>query len=176
MRVFHRKHVSWSNYLDEVIYGANDGIITTFAVIASATGATLGREVIVILGIANLIADGFSMGASSFLSIRTEEDVKRLKSFWSIRKSDAVVRSLATFGAFVCIGLIPLTPFFTSVVDGREFLISSIASGFTFFCVGGLRTIVTKRGFFVSGIEMFVVGGIAATLAYSIGYFVHTLQ
>jgi VIT1/CCC1 family predicted Fe2+/Mn2+ transporter len=45
----------------------------------------------------------------------------------------------------------------------------------TFFLVGGARTIVTKRGFFVSGLEMLVIGGIAACLAYGIGYVVEAV-
>lgn len=170
-----KKKSVYGEYLDEAVYGANDGIITTFAVISSATGATLGGEAIIILGIANLVADGFSMGASSYLSIRTEEDVQRLKRFWKRTDSDAVSRSLTTFGAFVLAGSIPLIPFFSSASAGNEFLISAVAAGVAFFLVGGSRTIITKRGFFVSGLEMFIVGGIAATLAYSIGYFVHAL-
>ncbi len=173
MRFFQKK-AKLSDYLDEAVYGANDGIITTFAVISSATGASFGNEAIIILAIANLVADGFSMGASSFLSIRTEEDVEKVHRRWFLKKSDALSRSLATFGAFVVAGSIPLLPFLTTLVTGREFLVSSISAGCAFFIVGGMRTIVTKRGFLVSGIEMVTVGGIAATLAYSIGYFVQS--
>ena len=169
-----RRTIKLGDYLDEAVYGANDGIITTFAVISSATGATLGGEAIIILGLANLIADGFSMGASSFLSIRTAEDVQRLTSFWKNRNSDALSRSLTTFGAFVLAGSIPLIPFISASAAGHEFIISAFAAGIAFFFVGGSRTIVTKRGFFISGLEMFIVGGIAATLAYSIGYLIHS--
>ena len=169
-----KNRIKLGEYLDEAVYGANDGIITTFAVISSATGATLGGEAIIILGLANLVADGFSMGASSFLSIRTEEDVQRIKSFWKNRNSDALSRSLTTFGAFVFAGSIPLIPFMSSVAVGHEFMISAVAAGAAFFVVGGSRTVVTKRGFFISGLEMFIVGGIAAILAYSIGYVIHS--
>ena len=58
-------------YLAEVIYGANDGIVTTFAVVAGVAGAALDPGVVVILGVANLLADGFSMGMSNFLSRRS---------------------------------------------------------------------------------------------------------
>lgn len=173
--LFRRKRkIVYGDYLDEAVYGANDGIITTFAVISSATGATLGSEAIIILGLANLIADGFSMGASSFLSIRTAEDVKRLKGLWKKIDSDALSRSLTTFGAFVLAGSIPLIPFLSPSVAGKEFFVSAIAAGVAFFLVGGSRTFVTKRGFFISGLEMFIVGGVAAGLAYSIGFLVHS--
>jgi hypothetical protein len=55
-------------YLPDLIYGANDGIITTLAVVSGVTGAALSSTVILILGFANLVADGFSMGASNVLS------------------------------------------------------------------------------------------------------------
>ncbi len=148
------------------------------AVVSGAAGATLGGETVVILGIANLIADGFSMGASSFLSIRTEEDVRRTNGLLRRRRQKnlkALRRSLVTFGAFVVAGAMPLAPFVYDVTGSSVFLVSAVAAGCTFFVVGGARTIVTKRGFFTSGLEMLTIGGIAATLAYSIGYGVHAL-
>lgn len=58
-------------YLGDLVYGANDGIITTFAVIAGAAGAGLSAGVVIILGLANLIADGISMGLSNYLSLKS---------------------------------------------------------------------------------------------------------
>jgi len=175
-RFIHKKRYGkFDDYLDEAVYGANDGIITTFAVVSGAAGATLSGDTIIILGLANLIADGFSMGASSYLAIRTKEEVRQANGF---RKRSAAIlkavsRSMVTFLAFVVAGTVPLLPFITSYANGNTFMVSAVSSGLTFFIVGGLRTIVTKRGFFKSGIEMFIVGGIASTLAYTIGYVVH---
>ncbi|MEK7583564.1 MAG: VIT1/CCC1 transporter family protein [Patescibacteria group bacterium] len=59
-------------YLGDFVYGANDGIITTFAVVSGAVGAGLSPLVIVMLGLANLVADGISMGLSNFLSLRSK--------------------------------------------------------------------------------------------------------
>jgi VIT1/CCC1 family predicted Fe2+/Mn2+ transporter len=61
-------------FIQDIVYGANDGIITTFAVVAGSTGADLAHSTIVILGLANLIADGISMGMGNFLSLRSERD------------------------------------------------------------------------------------------------------
>jgi VIT1/CCC1 family predicted Fe2+/Mn2+ transporter len=61
------------SYLRDFVYGAIDGTVTTFAVVAGVRGASLAASVVVILGIANLAADGFSMAASNFLGIRAEE-------------------------------------------------------------------------------------------------------
>lgn len=64
-------------YLGEFVYGGIDGIVTTFAVVSAAAGAGLGSGVILVMGFANLFADGVSMGISAFLSERSEVDQYR---------------------------------------------------------------------------------------------------
>ncbi len=71
------KHFNVGNYIKDLVYGANDGIITTFAVVAGAVGAGMSSSVIIILGFANLLADGFSMAASNFLGSRSENALYR---------------------------------------------------------------------------------------------------
>ncbi|ALM09587.1 MAG TPA: hypothetical protein DEB30_04825 [Candidatus Peribacter riflensis] len=61
-------------YIQDIVLGGNDGIVTTFAVVAGTAGAHLASVVVVILGLANLLADGISMGAGVFLSLRSEHD------------------------------------------------------------------------------------------------------
>jgi len=69
------------NYLRDWVYGGIDGAVTTFAIVAGAVGADLSTRVVLILGIANLLADGFSMAAANFSGTRTEiEDYDRLKA------------------------------------------------------------------------------------------------
>lgn len=68
------------NYVRDWIYGGIDGAVTTFAVVSGVAGAELSPVVILILGTANLIADGFSMAASNFLGTRAEfDDYQRLE-------------------------------------------------------------------------------------------------
>jgi len=62
-----------NRYLGEFVYGGIDGSVTTFAVVAGATGAGLSSQVIIILGFANLLADGFAMGVGSYLSHKSEQ-------------------------------------------------------------------------------------------------------
>lgn len=62
------------SYLQDFIYGAVDGAVTTFAVVAGVEGASLDEKVVIILGGANLIADGFSMAVSNFLGTRAERE------------------------------------------------------------------------------------------------------
>jgi vacuolar iron transporter family protein len=60
------------SYLRDFVYGAIDGTVTTFAVVAGVEGANLSATVVIILGIANLVADGFSMAVSNFLGSRAD--------------------------------------------------------------------------------------------------------
>jgi VIT1/CCC1 family predicted Fe2+/Mn2+ transporter len=69
------------NYLRDFIYGGIDGSVTTFAVVTGVVGANLAPAVILILGFANLVADGFSMAAGNFLGTRAEhEDMRRTEA------------------------------------------------------------------------------------------------
>ena len=63
-----------ASHLGDFVYGAIDGTVTTFAVVAGAAGADLGAAVVIILGVSNLIADGFSMAVSNYLGSRAELD------------------------------------------------------------------------------------------------------
>lgn len=71
----------FQTYLKEIIYGGNDGIVTTFAVVAGFTGAQAGASIptysfmtVLLFGLANLFADGASMGLGNYLSVRSEKD------------------------------------------------------------------------------------------------------
>lgn len=61
-------------YIGSMVYGGLDGVITTFAVVSGVAGANLGSGIILILGGANLLADGFSMATGDYLSTRSERD------------------------------------------------------------------------------------------------------
>lgn len=65
-----------SVYLKDFIYGAIDGAVTTFAVVAGVAGAGLSSGIIIILGFANLLADGFSMAISNYLGTRAENQLR----------------------------------------------------------------------------------------------------
>ncbi len=68
-------HGLWiGSYIQDIVFGGNDGIVTTFAVVAGTMGAELPHYIVIILGLANLLADGTSMGTGAYLSKRSERD------------------------------------------------------------------------------------------------------
>ena len=165
-------------YIGDFVYGANDGIVTTFAVVAGATGALLSSGVIIILGLASLMADAFSMGASNFLAIRSEKELERKKQKArgdKISQDNVAIllqHSGVTFTAFMVAGVVPLLPYLFSLPASQQFLVSSVLATIMFFVVGGVRTLITGGGFLKGGLEMLLVGGVAATVAYGIGFVV----
>lgn len=160
-------------YLPEFVYGGIDGAVTTFAVVSGALGASLAPGIILILGFANLIADGFSMAVSNYFSTKSRQELN-LHSF----KNKLPLRSaLATFIAFVSIGFIPLVSFVISFLTGLfahyQFVLSYLLTGSALALVGWFKGHVAHKNPFRSAAETLVIGGIAALLAFVVGY---TLQ
>ena len=85
----------FENYLGEFVYGGIDGCVTTFAVVAGAVGAELSSSIIIILGFANLLADGLSMSIGAYLSTRSEQDnyqKHRQTEYWEVENLPEVER------------------------------------------------------------------------------------
>lgn len=83
----HERHPGPAEYIRDFVLGGIDGIITTFAVVSGVEGANLSTSIILILGVANLIADGFSMAVGNFLGSRSEQDYfmsERAREGWEI--------------------------------------------------------------------------------------------
>jgi VIT1/CCC1 family predicted Fe2+/Mn2+ transporter len=164
---------SWAHHIGDLVFGANDGVITTFAVVSGVTGAALSPRVIVILGLANLLADGIAMGAGNYLGMRSEQEYqKSLTGIVREGRIHAAGHGAAIFVAFVVAGSVPLLPFFF-MAEANVFALSCTATAATLFTVGSLRTLVTHARWFVSGLEMLLIGSLAAAAAYAVG---HVLQ
>jgi VIT1/CCC1 family predicted Fe2+/Mn2+ transporter len=216
------------NYLRDWIYGGIDGSVTTFAVVSGVVGAQLSPWIILILGFANLFADGFSMAASNFLGTKAElddwrrleaieyrhidlapegelEEVKQifqLKGFdgEDLRRMVELVTSdrqrwvrtmlteeyglprevrspwiaaLSTFTAFVICGLVPLLPYLLGFPQSLR--MSIIMTATVFFAIGSAKSKWSTTSWWQSGLTTFLVGAIAASLAYTTGLLLKTL-
>jgi vacuolar iron transporter family protein len=73
--------------IENFVYGAMDGAVTTFAIVTGVIGASLSPSIIVILGFANLLDDGFSMAIGNYLAIKTQNEFiqrERKSEEWEI--------------------------------------------------------------------------------------------
>ena len=151
-------------YLPDLVYGANDGLITTFAVVSGVVGAGLAPRIILVLGFANLIADGFSMGASDYLAQRS-----LVAPAQPTARREAVRHGAATLVSFVVVGVVPLAAHLLPVPAAARFPSALGLTFVTLFCVGAARSVVTRLSWARGGAEMLAVGAVAAAVAYGIG-------
>jgi len=101
------------------------------------------------------------------LHLMIDEDVSPLKS------------AVVTFLSFVLAGFMPLIAYvfasFVSVFKEHSFLSASIITGLTLFIVGALRQFVTDVKWYLGGLEMLLVGGLSATVAFLVGFILRTI-
>jgi VIT1/CCC1 family predicted Fe2+/Mn2+ transporter len=156
------------HYVRELIYGANDGIITTFAVVAGVAGGGLSLRVVLIIGAANLVADGLSMAVGNYLSIRSHESVREAEGLPE-EEAFPTRHALATFLAFVCAGAVPLLPYLVEGVPVDRFTASIVLTLGSMFLVGALRALIANVRWWNAGAEMLALGAVVAFLAYVSG-------
>lgn len=227
------EHSSSGKYIKSFVYGGLDGTITTFAIVAGVAGASLSVSIVLILGFANLAADGISMAFGDYLSTKAEREygsaerrreekatkfpkVEKkslikifLKQGFSRRDTEKIAgivcknkkacvdlmlayelgiarknqnpfkNAATTFSSFVLFGFIPLIAYVfsksVSIFQQDTFLMASVFTGLTLFSLGAVKCKVTGMNWLRSGVEMLLVGGLAAVAAYVIGYFISTL-
>jgi VIT1/CCC1 family predicted Fe2+/Mn2+ transporter len=152
------------HYIRDLVYGANDGIITTFAVVSGATGGSLSAAAVLIIGAANLAADGMSMGVGNLLAIRAHE---RVRATEGLPEEEAYPwkHGTATLLAFVGAGAIPLLPFLFADAAARP-VWSTVLTFLALFFVGAARATVTNERWWRAGLETLTLGAVVAAAAY----------
>lgn len=175
----------------DFVYGSLDGVVTTFAVVAGVVGANLPVSVIMIMGAANLFADGFSMSTGRYMSGQSESElVKKIKKarakttkakhvYVEDDMLSPIQAAIVTFVAFVAVGMIPLLPYAYHYVhplsDDHIFLLTAAATLFALFIVGVIKGWALGQSKVRSGIAAMCTGGVAALVAYYVGYWIHAV-
>lgn len=214
------------SYLGDAVLGGIDGCVTTFAIVTGAIGAGFSSTVVIVLGIANLLADGFSMAVSNYQGTKSEhelldearaseelqierypqgeqEEIRQIfkqkgfsgavleeivtvitedKNLWvdtmlteelgfRLQAPDPLRAAIATFFAFLAVGLVPLLPFLLPLMSAEStFAASVIATSVAFMGVGMGKGKMLNLPIFKSGLETLLVGGAAAGISYLVGY------
>ena len=163
--------------LGAFVYGAIDGIVTTFAIVAAAAGASLSTNIVLILGFANLFADGFSMAASNYLSSKS---IKQIKENYNEHHQQEPLRSaIITFLSFNVVGFVPLISFvfffFATPKSNEAFGWAVVLAAIAFIIVGSIKAKVTKQSWITSSMETLFIGGIAALISYLVGQLIATI-
>jgi vacuolar iron transporter family protein len=156
------------HYVRELVYGANDGIITTFAVVAGVAGGGLSVGVVLIIGAANLFADGLSMAVGNYLAIRSHESVLEAQDLPE-EEAFPIRHAGATFAAFVIAGIVPLLPYMFAAFPGDRFVPSIALTFLALFVVGSSRALIANVRWWRAGVEMLGLGALVAAIAYASG-------
>jgi vacuolar iron transporter family protein len=156
------------HYIRDIVYGANDGIMTTFAVVAGVTGGALSARAVLIVGTANLLADGLSMGVGNYLGIRSHESARAAEGLPEEEAAPAR-HGTATFLAFAAAGALPLCPYVFAADPGMRFGLSVLFTCVALFAVGSSRSLVTVDRWWIAGLEMLLLGVLVAGAAYGSG-------
>lgn len=156
--------------LRDAVFASDDGIITTFAVVAGATGAQLAPRVVLILGFANLVADGFSMATGIYMGAKSESELEKAEGDSHWKYDYPLKQGIVTYLSFILAGFLPLIPFLLGVNLGFDY--SVVIVGLSLFMVGVLKGLYSKKMWFKSGLEVLLIGGAAAFMAYFVGHFV----
>ena len=160
-------------YLSQLVYGGIDGIVTTFAVVAASVGASLSSSVVIILGLANLVADGISMGISSYLAEKSERAMDMKNNKHHEKHINPAKAGMATFAAFVVVGFVPVVIYVVDYIFDLKlrnlFTWSSALAALAFIGVGWLKSYVADEPKLLAIMETLTLGAIAAGVAYFIG-------
>ena len=154
--------------LRDFVFAANDGVITTFAIVAGVAGASLSSKVVLILGFANLFADGLSMASGNYLGVKSEAEYQKVQSKKLSKESSPFRHGAVTLVSFVSVGVLPLIPY--TLPYPSKFQASAWIVCLSLFTIGGLRSLFTKKNWALQGLEMLIIGGIAASVAYVVGF------
>jgi VIT1/CCC1 family predicted Fe2+/Mn2+ transporter len=160
------------HYLRDVVYGASDGVITTTAVIAGTAGASFEPRVGIVLGLANLAADGVSMGVSNYLGLKSELE----QTGASVEVEKPWRHGVATTSAFVLAGAVPLLSYLARARTQQEQLLLALAlAAAVLALVGAARARFVARRAWSCALEMLLVAGGASGVAYLLGVLVEPL-
>jgi VIT1/CCC1 family predicted Fe2+/Mn2+ transporter len=156
------------------VFGSMDGVISTLAVIAGVAGATTNHVIVLVAGVAAMLAEAISMGFSSFSSARVRERMLGHKATLAKRSAtEGTVFWLVTMGG----GVVPLIPFlfrFGDTITSLKFAV--VMSAVFLFTIGFYIGKITKKDGLYEGLLNAVIGMIAAAATYAVGYGISLLQ
>lgn len=158
-----------ADYVRDIVLSANDGVVTTFAVVAGSLGASLSPTIVVILGLANLFADGISMSTGAYLGVKSEIEYQQ-NSGEKIKIGSRPLRNgLVSFLAFGAAGFIPLISYIFKI--DNAFLVSVVLVAVTLIIVGIFRGMVSNKHVLRTAFENLLIGGASAIVAFLVGEF-----
>ena len=156
-----KKSSNTTMLLRPFLLGAVDGLITSFVIVAGGYAGNVNKRSILIIGFSSLVADGFSMGVSEYLSTRNEQ---------SLRMS--VYTGFACFLSFIVFGCLPLFGFLTGNSRSTQIILSSIFFFISLAILGILHGCFVQKSSTLEHIRRFaeivILGSVAGGIAFGV--------
>ncbi len=154
-------------YLRNIVFGIEDGLVSTVGFIAGIASAGVSHQFVVISGIVLIAVEAFSMAVGSFLSEYSAEEYERHKE---VSMHQSLVGAGIMFISYIVAGFVPLSPFIIGT-SPRSLVYSVILSLIALGILGVISAQVSKVRVKRQVIRMVVVGGLAIAIGVLIGKF-----
>lgn len=161
---------SWAAKVHDLILGGQDGLVNVLGVVLGVAAATMSTRVVLIAGLAATFAESISMGAVAYTSAKAAKEYSL-----SIGKkppqeyADPIASGVTVGIASLAGSFIPLLPFFLLSV-GNAIVWSIAVCTLALFIAGAAKAKLTIGTWWKSGIELAIIGMLAAFAGYAIGY------
>ena len=165
--------------LRAAVMGVNDGLISNFSIVMGVAGGVDSPTIVMLAGIAGLLAGGFSMAAGEYISVGSQRDVylhqTRDDEDGGDSGSDARLigspwgAAFSSFAAFVIGAFVPIAPYLANL-GGLSFYLSAALSAAALLAVGGLIAVGSGRSVVWGAARMLLVGSLAAAATYGAGW------
>ncbi|MEK7536579.1 MAG: VIT1/CCC1 transporter family protein [Patescibacteria group bacterium] len=142
-------------------------MVTTFAVVAGSLGASLSPSIVIILGLANLFADGLSMSTGAYLGVKSEIEFEQNRGQKIKLANRPLKNGLVSFFSFGIAGFIPLFSYVFKLEN--SFNISVVLVIISLLIVGIFRGIVSNKSLVKTSFENLFIGGASAVIAFYVG-------
>ena len=183
LRALSREGALGGGNLRAAVMGVNDGLISNFSIVMGVAGGVDSPTIVMLAGIAGLLAGGFSMAAGEYISVGSQRDVylhqTRDDDEDGGGDSDSDARligspwgaAFSSFAAFVIGAFVPIAPYLANL-GGLSFYLSAALSAAALLAVGGLIAVGSGRSVAWGAARMLLVGSLAAAATYGAGWVV----
>jgi VIT1/CCC1 family predicted Fe2+/Mn2+ transporter len=155
-------------FLREIVFGANDGVVTSLGFLVGITGAISNQDIIVIAGVLTIVAGAVSMALGNYLGVKAQrefdEEVEHRTS-----ENNPVISGTVMGLAYLVAGLPPLIPFFLFKPTARALVFSVVVAISIMYLIGFIRWTLTRKYFKAKVVETISIGIIAAAIGFLAG-------
>ncbi len=154
------------DYLRSVIFGLQDGLVSTTGVVVGISVGAPNQAVIILASFVAISVEASSMAAGEYSSEKAVHQMDKRHR----HKDDLLMDAVLMFVSYFLAGMVPIMPFIILPVEIARF-VSVIGALVALFAVGYFKGKIVQEKAFRSASEMLVIGGLATAIGLIVGNF-----